>query len=110
MKLKLLLSTTLLTIAPLMAPVWAENRPPNSIAQPARDQLSVSAACMQNRAETLPNPFTDVSADHWAFKAVLTMHYCGAFRQAAPPSLLDRRSNLPGSHNSQPVPSAIGDR
>lgn len=44
-------------------------------------------ACIDNKAETLPNPFSDVPSDHWAFKAVMTMHYCGAFRQATPPAL-----------------------
>jgi hypothetical protein len=56
--------------------------------QPTAEQLY--QACTQNRAETLPNPFTDVSPNHWAYKAVLTMHYCGAFRQAAPRRLFDR--------------------
>jgi hypothetical protein len=47
-------------------------------------------ACVQNTAETLPNPFSDVPSDHWAFKAVMTMHYCGAFRQATPPALFPK--------------------
>ncbi|MEH2464757.1 S-layer protein [Nostoc sp.] len=47
-------------------------------------------ACVQNQAETLPNPFSDVPADHWAFKAVMTMHYCGAFRKATPPALFQK--------------------
>jgi hypothetical protein len=52
-------------------------------------------ACTQNRAETLPNPFVDVSPQDWAYKAVLTMHYCGAFRQAAPKRLFERPSSSP---------------
>ncbi|WGV27052.1 S-layer protein [Halotia branconii] len=47
-------------------------------------------ACVQNQAQTLPNPFSDVPSDHWAFKAVMTMHYCGAFRQATPPALFEK--------------------
>ncbi len=47
-------------------------------------------ACVQNLAQTLPNPFTDVPSDHWAFKAVMTMHYCGAFRQTTPPALFKK--------------------
>lgn len=47
-------------------------------------------ACLQNRAETLPNPFSDVPSEHWAFKAVMTTHYCGAFRQATPPALFPK--------------------
>ncbi len=49
------------------------------------DQLNrevVRSACQQNRADSLPNPFVDVPANHWAYKAVLTMYYCGAERQA----------------------------
>lgn len=61
--------------------------------QPTAEQLY--QACTQNRAETLPNPFTDVSPTDWAYKAVLTMHYCGAFRQAAPRRLFDRSSPSP---------------
>ncbi|MDF5707482.1 MAG: S-layer protein [Nostoc sp. S4] len=47
-------------------------------------------ACVQNQAQTLPNPFTDVPSDHWAFKAVMTMYYCGAFRKATPPALFEK--------------------
>ncbi len=48
------------------------------------DQLNrevVRSACQQNRADSLPNPFVDLPANHWAYKAVLTMYYCGAERQ-----------------------------
>ncbi|MEG4589917.1 hypothetical protein QUA54_32580 [Microcoleus sp. MOSTC5] len=45
-------------------------------------------ACVQNQAETLPNPFSDVPSNHWAYKAVLTMYYCGAYREATPPALI----------------------
>ncbi len=59
--------------------------PTTAQAQLTSEQLA--AACTQNRAETLPRVFTDLPPNHWAFKAVMTLHYCGAFRQAAPPSL-----------------------
>lgn len=62
-------------------------------AQPTARQ--VLDACVQNRAETLPNPFVDVSPTHWAYKSVLTMYYCGAYRQATPPSLIERLLNTP---------------
>jgi len=55
----------------------------------------VAEACMQNRAETLPSPFTDVPQNHWAFKAVMTVHYCGAFRQAASPELFQQTTATP---------------
>lgn len=70
--------------------------------QPTTEELY--QACTQNRAETLPNPFVDVSPNHWAYKAVLTMHYCGAFRQAAPRSLFERSQPVPSSQ-SLDVPS-----
>lgn len=86
-----ILSASLLSIvlpatsfaAPVNNTVKAQNPP-----QPTTEELY--QACTQNRAETLPNPFTDVSPRDWAYKAVLTMHYCGAFRQAAPRSLFER--------------------
>jgi hypothetical protein len=46
---------------------------------------------VQNQVETLPNPFTDVPSNHSAYKAVLTMYYCGAYREATPPDLLTNR-------------------
>lgn len=70
--------------------------------QPTTEELY--QACTQNRAETLPNPFVDVSPNHWAYKAVLTMHYCGAFRQAAPRSLFERSQPIPSSQSLE-VPS-----
>jgi len=67
--------------------------------QPTTQQ--VLAACVENKAETLPIPFTDVSPDHWAFKAVMTMYYCGAFRQATPPALIQRLTNVRSQDNPQ---------
>lgn len=81
----LLASTSLAAPAKAQAPE-AVSTP--SIQKPARTE--VANACIQNRAEALPIPFSDVSPDHWAFKAVMTMYYCGAFRQAAPPSLFQQ--------------------
>ncbi|GET40045.1 hypothetical protein [Microseira wollei] len=64
-------------------------------AQPTAQQ--VLAAGVENKAET----FTDVSPDHWAFKAVMTMYYCGAFRQATPPALIQRLTNVRNQDNPQ---------
>lgn len=94
MKLQILATTILLSTFNLIAPVKAQEpgavspSTPNNQIQPTRDQ--VANACIQNQAETLPLPFSDVSPNHWAFKAVMTMHYCGAFRQAAPRTLFQQ--------------------
>lgn len=62
--------------------------PDNSLVQTQPTREEILNACVQNRAETLPNPFSDVPSNHWAYKAVLTMYYCGAYREATPPSLI----------------------
>jgi len=96
MKLQILATAILLSTASLIAPVKAQQPgtvsppTPSTQTQPTRDQ--VANACIQNQAETLPLPFSDVSPNHWAFKPVMTMHYCGAFREAAPPTLFQQVS------------------
>jgi hypothetical protein len=67
------------------------------VGKPTQDS-QVLDACVRNQAETLPIPFSDLSPNHWAFKAVMTMYYCGAFRQATPASLLQQRES---SQNEQ---------
>lgn len=92
MKLTIFATATLLISTGLLAPAKAENttqaKPNNSLVQvqPAREQIL--NACVQSQAETLPNPFTDVPSNHWAYKAVLTMYYCGAYREGTPPALI----------------------
>lgn len=74
------------------------NLQPGTPPQPtAREVLE---ACVQNRAETLPNPYIDILPDHWAYKAVLTMHYCGAYRQATPPNLIEKLTEEPPTQQS----------
>lgn len=81
MKFKLLTSLTLLSTLSFITPASAQN---TSIqAQVSGDQ--VLAACAQDRADTLPNPFSDVSPNDWAYKAVLSLYYCGAYRGSIPP-------------------------
>ncbi len=95
MKLQILATITILTTTALNFPVKAQSvAPPNSDNQ-------ILNACVQNRAETLPVPFSDVSRDRWAFKAVMTMHYCGAFRQATPPTLFERLKPTQSQTQSQ---------
>lgn len=104
MKLRTLAIVVLLATTSLIAPAKAQEPAtvspptPTTQTQPTRDQ--VANACIQNQAETLPLPFSDVSPNHWAFKAVMTMHYCGAFRQAAPPSLFQQTT--PTQSQQQP--------
>jgi hypothetical protein len=95
MNINSLMGVVLLTIVGLATPAKADQ------AQPTTRQIL--DACVQNRAETLPNPFSDVSPNHWAFKAVLTMHYCGAFRQATPPRLIEQLVNQ-SPNSPAPVP------
>ncbi|MBW4442680.1 MAG: hypothetical protein KME10_15875 [Plectolyngbya sp. WJT66-NPBG17] len=93
--LKSFLAATIFLVALPTVSFAAPSKSVNAQNPPQLTTEEIYQACTQNRAETLPNPFVDVSPRDWAYKAVLTMHYCGAFRQAAPRSLFER---------SQPVP------
>ena len=92
MKLSIFGTTTLLIYTGLLAPANAQTtaqvKPNNSLiqVQPTREQ--VLDACIQNRAETLPHPFTDVPSTHWAYKSVLTMYYFEPYREGTPPALI----------------------
>lgn len=86
MKCKILATVAIvLATAGIVAPTQAQENNTESV-----KSNQILNACVQNQAETLPNPYSDVSPDHWAFKAVMTMHYCGAFRQATPPALFEK--------------------
>jgi hypothetical protein len=92
LKLRIFPTIILLISACCSSPAQAQNpaqiKQNNSLVQvqPAREQIL--NACVQNQAETLPNPFTDVPSNHWAYKAVLTMYYCGPYREGTPPDLI----------------------
>ncbi|MEG4275938.1 S-layer protein [Microcoleus sp. MON1_C1] len=92
MKLSIFATTTVLIYTGLLAPANAQNtaqlKPNNSLVQVQTAPEQILNACVQNQAETLPNPFTDVPSNHWAYKAVLTMYYCGAYREGTPPALI----------------------
>lgn len=101
MRLKILATVILLSTS-LITPIKAQEPgielPATPSAQTEPTQEQIANACIQNQAEALPLPFSDV-LPHWAFKAVMTMHYCGAFREAAPPTLFqDRPTTEPVSH------------
>ncbi|MEG4506371.1 S-layer protein [Microcoleus sp. F6_B4] len=92
MKLSIFVMTTLLNYPGFFATANAENtaqlKPNNSLVQVQQLREQILNACVQNQAETLPNPFTDVPSNHWAYKAVLTMYYCGAYRERMNPALI----------------------
>ncbi|HEY9597696.1 MAG TPA: S-layer protein [Cyanophyceae cyanobacterium] len=86
MKLQLLTPVALLA-ATFAIPVQAQDTP--SVVIPAtQSEVSdeyILQSCSQNQANTLPNPFSDVSPNHGAFNAVMSIHYCGAYRGTIPP-------------------------
>ncbi|MEG4493689.1 S-layer protein [Microcoleus sp. D3_18_C4] len=92
MKLSLFATATLLIYTGFLAPAKAQNtaqvKPNNSLVQVQQLREQILTACVQNQAETLPNPFSDVPSNHWAYKAVLTMYYCGAYREGMNPALI----------------------
>ncbi|GEM_PF-978271 len=98
-----LMQLRILAIAALLSPLWlatsaqAQNTEPfrsqrqTTQAQPTAEQ--VLNACVQDRADTLPIPFTDVSPNDWAFKAVMNLYYCGAIGPNTPPEVIERLRN-----------------
>ncbi|WP_231505942.1 S-layer protein [Planktothrix serta] len=89
-------------------PLKAEEQPLNSsenfeqISTPTREEII--NACIQNQADRLPNPYIDVEPTHWAYKAVLSLYYCGAFRQATPELLLRQET---GNREINQIPNPI---
>ncbi len=80
------LITALITWKALIVPAGAQIQAPQE-AEPASEltELEILEACAEDRAETLPSPFPDVQPTDWAYEAVLTLYYCGAYRGAIPP-------------------------
>ena len=97
MKPIILATSALLTALSLATPSQAQYREPvrenrqTVQAPPTAEQ--VLNACVQNRADTLPIPFTDVSPNDWAFKAVMNLYYCGVIGPNTPPEVIDRIRN-----------------
>ena len=92
LKLRIVSTIILLVSASCSSPAQAQNpaqiKQNNSLVQVQLMREQILNACVQNQAETLPNPFTDVPSNHWAYKAVLTMYYCGPYREGTPPALI----------------------
>ena len=106
MNFRLLATVALLTTVSFVTPVQAQNtesvKPGTSTAQAQESGDRVLQACAQDRADTLPNPFSDVSATHWAYKALLSMYYCGAYRGSV---LRDRVKPFLPPQSAQPSSS-----
>ncbi|MDZ8225506.1 S-layer protein [Nostoc sp. ChiVER01] len=100
MNSKLLATLVVLATSSFVTPVKSQEPTTDT---PAKSN-QVLNACVHNQAETLPNPFTDVPSDHWAFKAVMTMHYCGAFRKATLPALFYKLQPTNSQQRSQKEP------
>lgn len=80
-----------MTILSLAAPVSARNVKLSQAATPAAPtKAEVLAACTNNQAQTLPNPFVDLAPDHWAFQAVMNLYYCGAGDRETNPAVEDQ--------------------
>ncbi len=71
-----------------MAQANLRELPPDLAEQLTTEQIL--QACASNQADTLPSPFPDVVPTDWAYKAVLTLYYCGAYRGAIPPEQFQR--------------------
>lgn len=110
MKLTIFAAAILLISASFSDPAKAENttqaKPNNSLVQVQVIREQILNACVQNQAEILPNPFTDVPSNHWAYKAVLTMYYCGAYREGTPPALI-KESLESGPPTRESLPSRL---
>ncbi|MBN3870467.1 S-layer protein [Nostoc sp. JL33] len=100
MNYKILATVVVLATTSFVTPVKSQETTTDT---PAKSN-QVLNACIQNQAETLPNPFSDVPSEHWAFKAVMTMHYCGAFRKATPPALFQKLRPTNSQERSQKEP------
>ncbi len=82
-----LVTTTFVAIAIFAVPGRSQQSPPPS---PQVSREEIVEACVQDRVEVLPPLFSDVPPDHWAFLSVQKISYCGPFRSATPPNLIER--------------------
>ncbi|MEB3827220.1 S-layer protein [Phormidium sp. CCY1219] len=88
------IATSLMAIAGWAMPVRSQDSAPVSESAP-RAQAPVTReqivrACVQDRVEVLPPLYTDVPRNHWAYSSVQKIGYCGPFRSATPPELIER--------------------
>ncbi|MBD1920764.1 S-layer protein [Microcoleus sp. FACHB-831] len=105
MKFKFIATVVLLASSGFVAPAEAQNREnispiqPSAQTQPSSDR--VLQACSRDAADTLPSPFIDVSPNDWAFKDVLSIYYCGAYRGSIPPDKARELQQQSSNQNRQ---------
>lgn len=94
MKIILIVTSALMAIAGWVAPVRSQETQtvtdPATTAQGQVTKEEIINACVQDRVETLPPLYADVPTDHWAYSAVQKISYCGPFRLATPPALIEK--------------------
>jgi hypothetical protein len=106
-------ATLFFTLLSYNSPTHAEPQSSNfsqSLNSATPTKADILNACVRNQAETLPNPYTDVEPTHWAYKAVLSLYYCGAFRQATPPALIEQllqSDRVPAQENRDQIKGEI---
>ncbi len=94
---------TFLAIAAFLLPLWIAAplpvRAEQSLVAQARPTLEqVLQACANDQMRSLPMPFSDVPAGHWAYDSVMKLYYCGPVRgpiAAAELERLQRQSSQP---------------
>ncbi len=85
MRLRLLLVMPMIGLSTLTVPFKTQ------AAEAATPELL--EACVAGDVTAFPNPFSDLDPDHWAYEAVIKLHYCGAYRGAIAPAVLLRQQS-----------------
>jgi hypothetical protein len=108
MKFPFLLTTALLATISFANSLKAQESPRDwTFDKPSIDGTQVLQVCTQDQADTLPNPFSDVPSTHWAYKAVMSMYYCGAYRGSIPPEQVEQSNRSPLMPTNRAIPSVL---
>lgn len=91
-------------LATIILPLWIAAQLParaekTLLAQARPTQKQVLEACANNQMRSLPMPFSDVPANHWAYDSIMKLYYCGSVRgqiAAAKLKRLQEQSFQPG--------------
>jgi hypothetical protein len=76
---KLLLIAALISPLWLTAPTMANQTLAQTVLSQTQTQLTteqIQQACANQEIQKLPEPFSDVSKDHWAYPALANLYYC----------------------------------